>query len=71
VHGVGKRKRAVIVTRSAQGEYSTVPSPPRPDDERVEIDPEPVPVRIDLEPLENGGEGPPEPSPTGVRQVTR
>jgi hypothetical protein len=37
----------------------------------VEIDPEPVPVRIDIEPLENGGERPPEPSPTGVRQVTR
>jgi ubiquinol-cytochrome c reductase cytochrome b subunit len=71
VHGIGKRKRAVIVTRSAQGEYSTVPSAPRPDDERVEIDPEPVPVRIDIEPLENGGERQPETSPTGVRQVTR
>jgi ubiquinol-cytochrome c reductase cytochrome b subunit len=71
VHGVGKRKRAVIVSRSAQGEYSTVPSAPRPDDERVEIDPEPVPVRIDIEPLENGGDRQPEPSPTGVRQVTR
>jgi ubiquinol-cytochrome c reductase cytochrome b subunit len=71
VHGVGKRKRAVIVSRSAQGEYSTVPSAPRPDDERVEIDPEPVPVRIDIEPLENGGERQPVPSPTGVRQVTR
>jgi ubiquinol-cytochrome c reductase cytochrome b subunit len=71
VHGIGKRKRAVIVSRSAQGEYSTVPSAPRPDDERVEIDPEPVPVRIDIEPLENGGERQPETSPTGVRQVTR
>ncbi|HEY1444894.1 MAG TPA: cytochrome bc complex cytochrome b subunit [Acidimicrobiales bacterium] len=71
VHGIGKRKRAVIVSRSAQGEYSTVPSAPRPDDERIEIDPEPVPVRIDIEPLENGGERQPEPSPTGVRQVTR
>ena len=71
VHGIGKRKRAVIVTRSAQGEYSTVPSAPRPDDERVEIDPEPVPVRIDIEPLENDGERQPETSPTGVRQVTR
>jgi ubiquinol-cytochrome c reductase cytochrome b subunit len=71
VHGIGKRKRAVIVRRSAQGEYSTIPSAPRPDDERVEIDPEPVPVRIDIEPLANGGERQPEPSPTGVRQVTR
>jgi ubiquinol-cytochrome c reductase cytochrome b subunit len=71
VHGIGKRKRAVIVTRSAQGEYSTVPSAPRPDDERVEMDPEPVPVRIDIESLENDGERQPETSPTGVRQVTR
>ena len=44
VHGIGKRKRAVIVSRSAQGEYSTVPSAPRPDDEHDELDPEPVPV---------------------------
>jgi ubiquinol-cytochrome c reductase cytochrome b subunit len=71
VHGIGKRKRAVIVSRSAQGEYSTVPSAPRPDDEHVDLDPEPVPVRIDIEPLSNGGDRQPEPSPTGVRQVTR
>jgi ubiquinol-cytochrome c reductase cytochrome b subunit len=70
VHGIGKRKRAVIVSRSVQGEYSTVPTPPRPDDERVELDPEPVPVRIDIEPLENGNRQA-EASPTGVRQVTR
>ena len=55
VHGIGKRKRAVIVRRSAEGEYSTVPAAPRPDDEHVELDPEPVPVRIDIEPLSNGG----------------
>jgi ubiquinol-cytochrome c reductase cytochrome b subunit len=71
VHGVGKRKRAVIVQRSVQGEYSTVPSAPRVDDEPVEIDPEPVPVRIDIEPLGNGDGRQTEPSPTGVRQVTR
>ncbi|HEY1653290.1 MAG TPA: cytochrome bc complex cytochrome b subunit [Acidimicrobiales bacterium] len=71
VHGIGKRKRAVIVRRSVEGEYSTVPSAPRLDDERVEIDPEPVPDRIDIEPLENGNERQPEPSPTGMRQVTR
>ncbi len=34
VHGIGKRKRAVIVRRSVEGEYSTVPAAPRPDDER-------------------------------------
>jgi len=72
VHGIGKRKRAVIVRRSAQGEYTTVPAAPRPDDERAELDPEPVPVRIDIEPLGNGDEvRQPAVSPTGVRQVTR
>ncbi len=72
VHGVGKRKRSVVVRRSAQGEYSTVPTAPRQDDEHVELDPEPVPVRIDIEPLGNGdGQQQPEPSPTGARQVTR
>ena len=71
VHGIGKRKRAVIVRRSAEGEYSTVSAAPRPDDEHPELDPEPVPVRIDIEPLSNGGITEPESSPTGVRQVTR
>ena len=72
VHGIGKRKRAVIVQRTAEGEYRTVPTPPRPDDERVEMEPEPVPVRIDIEPLTgNGGTREPASSPTGVRQVTR
>jgi ubiquinol-cytochrome c reductase cytochrome b subunit len=73
VHGIGKRKRAVVVHRSTDGEYSTVTSDPRPDDERTEAHPEPVPGRIDVEPLvggaaaaANGG-----PSATGVRQVTR
>jgi hypothetical protein len=71
VHGIGKRKRAVIVQRSAEGEYTTVPAAPRPDDERTELDPEPVPVRIDIEPLSNGDAREQESSPTGVRQVTR
>ncbi len=71
VHDFGKRKRAVIVHRSPQGEYSTVPSAPRPDDERVELDPQPVPTRIDVEPLVNVPNGAPPSSPTGVRQVTR
>jgi ubiquinol-cytochrome c reductase cytochrome b subunit len=71
-HGIGKRKRAVIVHRSAQGEYSTTESDPRPDDVRTELHPEPVPARIDIEPLVNGANGDvPASSPTGVRQVTR
>jgi ubiquinol-cytochrome c reductase cytochrome b subunit len=71
-HGIGKRKRAVIVERSASGAYSTVPSAPRPDDTREELHPEPVPERIDIEPLvtANGATVTPS-SPSGVRQVTR
>jgi ubiquinol-cytochrome c reductase cytochrome b subunit len=71
VHGIGKRKRAVVVHLSAQGEYTTVPTPPRPDDVHSELEPEPVPVRIDVEPLVSGGNDLPEQSGTGVRQVTR
>jgi hypothetical protein len=53
VHGIGKRKRAVIVQRSAEGEYTTVRRPPRPGPATGtrSSDPEPVPVRIDIEPL--------------------
>ena len=71
VHGIGKRKRALIVSLSAEGAYSTVPTPPRPGDEHEELDPEPVPVRIDIEPLNNGGIREPASSPTGARQVSR
>jgi ubiquinol-cytochrome c reductase cytochrome b subunit len=71
VRDIGQRKRPVIVRLSAEGEYSTVPSAPRPDDEREELEPEPVPVRIDIEPLNNGGIRQPESSPTGARQVSR
>jgi ubiquinol-cytochrome c reductase cytochrome b subunit len=73
VHGIGKRKRAVVVRRSTDGEYSTVTSEPRPDDEHVEMHPEPVPGRIDVEPLVGGAVAAANgaPSPTGVRQVTR
>ncbi len=71
VQGIGQRKRAVIVRRSAQGEYSTVPAAPRPDDVQSELGPEPVPERIDVAPLVTNGPSVPETSPTGVRQVTR
>ena len=65
MHGIGKRKRAIIVHRSTDGEYSTVPTAPRPGDEHDELDPEPVPDRIDIEPLEVNGEATlPERSPT-------
>jgi len=71
VHGIGKRKRALIVQLSAEGEYTTVESAPRPDDQHEELDPEPVPVRIDIEPLNTGGIQQPDSSPTGARQVSR
>jgi ubiquinol-cytochrome c reductase cytochrome b subunit len=72
VRGIGKRKRAVIVHRSADGAYTTVPAAPRLDDEHVELNPEPVPDRIDVGSLGDGGRPhEPESSPTGVRQVTR
>jgi ubiquinol-cytochrome c reductase cytochrome b subunit len=72
VRGIGKRKRAVIVHRSEAGEYSTISADPRPDDERTELHPEPVPARIDIEPLVAAPTAQvPESSPTGSRQVTR
>ncbi len=72
VQGIGKRKRAVIVRRSAEGEYTTVPTAPRPGDGYHELEPEPVPVRIDVSPL--AAPSPlvsEESSPTGARQVSR
>jgi ubiquinol-cytochrome c reductase cytochrome b subunit len=72
VQGIGKRKRAVIVHRSTQGEYSTVAADPRPGDTHHELDPQPVPVRIDIAPMASVPptvSGPS--SPTGSRQVSR
>jgi ubiquinol-cytochrome c reductase cytochrome b subunit len=72
VHGIGQRKRAVIVHRSVAGEYSTITAETRPDDERTELDPQPVPTRIDIEPLVASPTAKvAESSPTGARQVTR
>ena len=62
---IGKRKRAVLMSRSATGEYTTVPTAPQPDDERDALEPIPVPVHIDLEPSRNGSDD------SGVRTVTR
>ena len=49
VPGIGRRKRAVVITRSAPGEYESVPTAPRPGDGGVELAPTPVPARIELE----------------------
>ncbi|HEY3941965.1 MAG TPA: ubiquinol-cytochrome c reductase cytochrome b subunit [Acidimicrobiales bacterium] len=74
VIGVGKRKRAMVVTRTASGEYVAEVAEARPDDDVDELHPEPVPVLIDLGPEPalpprtspvDGGVG------TAVRRVNR
>ncbi len=68
VPGIGRRKRAVVVERSVEGEYTAIPSEVRPGDEHVELEPVPVPVMIEPEPE-------PEPdragAPTGDRRGSR
>jgi ubiquinol-cytochrome c reductase cytochrome b subunit len=70
VAGIGKRKRAVVVSRSAEGEYATTPTAPRPGDGHEELAPEPVPVRIELDgdrqPVAVGSA-----EPAGVRRIPR
>ncbi len=66
VPGIGKRKRAVVVVRSAEGQYVTIPTPPRPGDGHEEEEPITVPVAIDVS--DDGGL---EPVPAGVRRVDR
>jgi ubiquinol-cytochrome c reductase cytochrome b subunit len=66
VPGVGKRKRAVVVMRTASGEYATVESDPRPGD--VHHEPEPVPVPISIDISDDDGL---DPVPAGVRRVDR
>jgi hypothetical protein len=66
VSGVGKRKRAVVVVRNAEGQYATIPTPPRPGDGHEESEPVPVPTAIDI----SDDEGL-EPVPAGVRRVDR
>jgi hypothetical protein len=64
---IGKRKRAVVMTRSVTGEYHTADTAPQLDDEHEELEPIPVPVRIDLAPA-GAGDGA---GDSGVRTVTR
>jgi ubiquinol-cytochrome c reductase cytochrome b subunit len=62
IEGVGKRKRANVVTRSAEGEYATTRSEPRPGDGQEELEPVPVPTHLSL------GEKDPV---AGVKEVAR
>jgi ubiquinol-cytochrome c reductase cytochrome b subunit len=70
--GLGQRKRAMVVSRTASGEYVAVPADVRPGDERHEIDAVPVPTHIDLD---DGsvevGAGNTRPDADGVRRVIR
>ena len=62
--GIGKRKRANVVERSAEGEYTTTPSAPRPGDGHEELDAIPVPTFIDMTDPELA-------TAAGVRRVIR
>jgi len=61
----GKRKRANVVSRTADGEYLAVQAAIRPGDGHHELEAEPVPDYVELE------AEPVEPSEPGVRQVSR
>jgi ubiquinol-cytochrome c reductase cytochrome b subunit len=72
VPGAVQRKRAMIVSRTPEGEYVAVPAEPRPGDEQLELEPEPVPLRIELEPEPVGASATTAPTDEpGVRRVTR
>jgi ubiquinol-cytochrome c reductase cytochrome b subunit len=71
VSGVGQRKRAMVVSRTASGEYVAVPSEPRPGDEHRELEATPVPTRIELEPETVGAGSGTTPDAAGVRRVNR
>ncbi len=72
VPGIGKRKRALIMTRSPEGGYATSMSEQRPGDELEELEPTPVPVYIELGMKSSDGAEPVEPPDTsGVRRVPR
>ena len=62
--GIGKRKRALVVSRSAEGEYSTVASEPRPGDSHEELEAIVVPTYIDTSDPELA-------TAAGVRRVIR
>ena len=79
VANIGKRKRANVVTRSVDGEYQVTPVEVHPGSDHHELEPEPVPVAIDLEPLTtgagnggpNGHDGDEDLAGPGVRRVGR
>jgi len=72
-HGIGKRKRALVVSRTETGEYTAVSSDQRPGDDHHELDAEPVPRTVELEPVTVGGPrtGTTPDAEAGVRRVNR
>jgi ubiquinol-cytochrome c reductase cytochrome b subunit len=71
VPGAVQRKRAMVVSRTAAGEYVAVPAAPRPGDDHKELEPEPVPVRIESEPEPLGPSGTVLTPEAGIRRVSR
>jgi ubiquinol-cytochrome c reductase cytochrome b subunit len=71
--GIGKRKRAMVISRTATGEYTGVTSEARPGDEHTELEAVPVPVKIELPPDEGrmGGGTTAVGAGPGVRRVNR
>ena len=68
---IGKRKRALVVSRSAEGEYATTPTAPRPGDGHEELDPVPVPTKVELLPEPVGVTVGTTADGEGVRRVNR
>ena len=69
--GAVKRKRPMVVSRTATGEYVAVPADERPGDEHAELTPEPVPVRIEVPPEPVGAGATVTAGSPGVRRVVR
>jgi len=61
---IGQRKRALIVSRTTEGEYVTTASAPRPGDSHEELEAIPVPTFIDTTDPELA-------TAAGVRRVIR
>ncbi|MGH9029432.1 MAG: hypothetical protein ACRDV4_07440, partial [Acidimicrobiales bacterium] len=71
IPGAVKRKRAMVVSRTADGEYVAVEAAERPGDEHHELEPQPVPVRIEAEPEMVGVSATIATEESGVRRVRR
>ncbi|MGH8987108.1 MAG: cytochrome bc1 complex cytochrome b subunit [Acidimicrobiales bacterium] len=71
VPGAVTRKRAMVVSRTEEGEYVAVPAEERPGDEDHELEPQPVPVRIELPEVAGATVATSATAEPGVRRVLR